>query len=49
MLTFLFTKVACLLEAKELLQGVRNERRSVCDAHELQKRIWCYGSPTGIL
>src|SRR5262245_50032431 len=43
----LLTKLACLLEAEELLLSVRDQRCARL-SNDLQECIWCYGSPTGI-
>ena len=44
----LLTEVTRLLQAKELLQGVGNERRSVRVMHGFKDCIRRDGSPTGI-
>jgi hypothetical protein len=44
----LLAEVTCLLQAKELLQGVGNERRSVWVMHGFEDCIRRDGSPTGI-
>jgi len=45
----LFAEFSRLLEAEELLQGVRNKRREIRLSNEIQECIRRNGSPTGIM